>query len=134
VAKDLRYLLMRGTSLKTNNAIKIIQSMRYQNIITLDLSNNPQIGKQFYDVLGEMFLDSSFRLENLILEGNNMKDKGALALLDKVVASQTIKVINLSNNKLSDKSVPAICQMIYHCSTLNSLFIHYNLILAKGGK
>ena len=47
--------------------------------------------------------------------------------------STSLKVLNLSRNQLTDQSAKDICQVIYHCSTLVSLFLHYNRIFAKGG-
>ena len=62
-----------------------------------------------------------------------MKDRCCIDLCEKILACQSLKVLNLSHNLLTDKSTQAICQVIYHCSNLKSLFLHYNKYTAKGG-
>ena len=44
-----------------------------------------------------------------------------------------LKVLNLSKNELTDKSAQNICKIIYHCSSLKGLFLHFNKFLGKGG-
>lgn len=82
--KDIRSLIIRGASLKTAGAIKIIQAMILRRIHTLDLSNNTAIGKAFYETLGELFFEPSFHLGVLIFEANKMKDRCCIKLCERV--------------------------------------------------
>ena len=68
-----------------------------------------------------------------MLEGNNIKDKACNILCEQLLQNQALKVLNLSNNNLTDKSVMGLSNVIYNCGNLVSLFVHYNKIFGKGG-
>ena len=52
-----------------------------------------------------------------------------MALLE----SMTIRVLNLSKNCITDKSVPKLVDVISTCTSLKGLFLHHNRIFLKGG-
>ena len=52
-AKYITDLNLKDTNLQTEGAIKIVKGMA-SRIKTLDMSYNPQIGLEFYKVLGEI--------------------------------------------------------------------------------
>ena len=83
--------------------------------------------------LGIFLSDPDSRLEVLELEGCKLSDENTCQLAMALLESMTIRVVNLSKNCISDKSVPKLAQVIETCTSLKGLFLHHNRIFLKGG-
>jgi Ran GTPase-activating protein (RanGAP) involved in mRNA processing and transport len=131
-ARYVTDLKLKDTGLETAGAIKIVKGMA-SRIKSLDISYNPSIGLEFYQVLGEILQDPKASLEVLNLEGNRMGDKALEVVCEALSYSRTIKVLNLSKNEITDKGVPHVCKVLEHCGSLEGLFLHSNRIMGPGG-
>lgn len=74
-----------------------------------------------------------------------MGDKSLALLCDAIRENESLTVLNLSKNNITDRGVgvhsstaePAgtgLCKIIRHCKNLKGLFLHYNRILGPGGQ
>lgn len=86
-----------------------------KNIKFLDLSENPLMSKKFYDRLAEILELHDFKIEKLFLEGNKMKDNYCQILCNQLQEKTSLQILNLNDNKLTDKSAEYICPMIRNC-------------------
>ena len=74
VASVISEINLRNIGLTTNWALKILENLKREKILSLDLSNNPNISKQFYEALAEYLDDPCTNLRKLVLEGNKFGD------------------------------------------------------------
>ena len=66
-SKQIQELNLRGASLISITAKKIIGAMHLGSIKVLDFSFNPQLGDDFYEELSSLLFNPSFKLEVLML-------------------------------------------------------------------
>lgn len=60
--------------MNSDSGIMIIDSMVKENIKFLDLSENPGMGRKFYNKLAKYFDMKDFKIEKLFLENNKIQD------------------------------------------------------------
>lgn len=132
VKETLRELTIRSACISTHSALKLLQAVNFKNLLTIDFSHNPQISQEFYEEVNSAMAQPHVSVQNLIFEGNKMKDKNCIALCQTLYLSKTLKVLNLNKNELTDASCDLLGKLIDICGSLHSLFLHYNKIMGKG--
>jgi len=99
----------------------------------LDISNNPQLTRRFYDELSLILAEPGNLLERVELEGNNIGDRQLHELVTAMTAAKQIVYLNVSKNKISDAGARDLAMLIQECPKLRLLFAHYNRMLGFGG-
>ena len=103
--------------------------MNHQLIKELDISENKGIHKNFYVELGKFV--SRGIIEVINIEGNMIGDKTAELMIDEMLFSNHLKVLNMSKNDL--KNTDSNCKLITTVTSIRGLFLHNNKIQGKGG-
>jgi hypothetical protein len=62
----------------------------------------------------------------LNLEGNNIGDKGIIALCKMMTVNDSISFLNVSHNKISDDGGKAIAEMFRYNTKVNVFFMRWN--------
>lgn len=65
VSEVIEEINFRNIGLSTNRAIKLIQNVNKKKIKSLDISLNPMISKEFYNILAEYIDDPATELQRL---------------------------------------------------------------------
>jgi len=133
VSEVIEEINFRNIGLSTNRAIKLIENLNKKKIKSLDLSLNPMISKEFYNVLAEYIDDPLTELQKLQLEGNKIGDFNIQKLCSKIEENIKITYLNFSNNDITNIGAGFLCKMLDKNEKINVLFLHWNRIYIKGG-
>lgn len=98
----------------------------------MDLSENPNFGEKFYQEFSVALQKKDFNPEKLFFEGNKMQDDKCRILCDQLSYNPSLQILNLNNNKISDKSAKFLCLIIENCNNLLELHLSYNHIFCMG--
>lgn len=121
----LESLNLRGNRLKSFGAKKIIESLNWDNLKELDLSKN-QIGSPGIKSIKNLLENDLCSLEALGLENINLSLEGLKILCGCLKTNQTLKSLNISNNKLSRTAGQELGLMLYANTILETLDIQWN--------
>ena len=103
--------------------LKILQSVR--RIESLDISNNKLYSEKFEEV--KSFF-AAFGLKYLNLSRCHLEDETSFILGDCLLLNETIKKLNLSNNKITDMGFKSFTKLLNTNNTLEYLDLSSNLI------
>ncbi|CAD8184782.1 unnamed protein product [Paramecium octaurelia] len=104
----------------------------FSHIISLSLSNN-----QLDDSIGELLkqtITQSTKLQELYLQQNFFTSKGMIQILEGIFASQTIKTINISENKVGDQFAKKLDELKFHQCSIQFLLLRDNNFQKEGLK
>ena len=59
-----------------------------------------------------MALWDSDQLKEIKLSGCNIKDEGAIAIFDEMKTSESIAIVDLSNNEITERSFDTLIQLL----------------------
>ncbi len=96
------------------------------NLEILDISYNPRITEQTYTILRGMLEDPYKRLRQLNLEGVNCGDKGLSEIGEALTYNSHLRYLNLSRNKITDKSCETLKELLKLNNSLVILLLHWN--------
>ena len=66
------------------------------------------------------------------LENNHLGDEAIITLINELSENRLINIVNLSKNKITDKSMESLSKYLRRSSSLLELYLHYNYITCKG--
>lgn len=99
----------------------------------MSFPKNKRLRGPFYTKLQDLLEKSSqFKLQQLDLESNHIKDSTCIELCERLTQITSLRYLNLNGNELSDKSALAIGG-VCACCNLQELHLQYNRFNAKGG-
>uniref|UniRef100_A0A8C1VR65 NACHT domain-containing protein n=1 Tax=Cyprinus carpio TaxID=7962 RepID=A0A8C1VR65_CYPCA len=75
----------------------------------LDLSEN-KLGKPYWEELSALLMDSHSKVEKIILNNCELKEKSCSALASVLSSKTILKEVNLNNSRLPDSGVKEICE------------------------
>ena len=84
----------------------------------MNLSHNPSLGIQTYTFISQFIEDQSSQLNSLSLEGNKMGNEAFVILASAICYNSSIKVLNVSDNNISDSSMKVCAEMVNMASHL----------------
>jgi Ran GTPase-activating protein (RanGAP) involved in mRNA processing and transport len=99
----------------------------------LDLSYN-SIGKIGSDHICKAVTSRECRIEILELEDNKLGDFNIVTLCKSLQKNRTLKVLNLSKNYISNRSVEYIAGLLDGSFYIEEMYLHWNQITNEGGK
>ncbi len=74
------------------------------------------------------FLDGNKKIQNLYLQHNDLRMDGCLYLGSGLLLNKSLKVLNLSGNRIGTKGLQLIIESLKDNNKLQSLFLNENLI------
>lgn len=104
----------RGTSVIASGCAK--EGRYHQNLTVLDLGFNG-IGDDGCTSLSLHMVAGNHTLRNLFLSGNNVQQKGAMALASAILHGCSLSRLHLSNNNLGEEGINVIVQSIKEVET-----------------
>lgn len=126
--------MLSKTQLNTQGCIQIINSLGPQ-IETFDISNNPEIEMPAYKLLCELLESETYKLfARLELEGNQLGDQNMISFLEGLKFNTSLKLLNISQNNISDLGARAVKHYIRSNSNLRVLYMRWNSLGVKGSK
>jgi len=109
VDDSLRELNMRNSGLTSVSGIKIASALKKTQIKSVDFSENPALDLSFYSEIADLLMSPKLKIQEVIMEGNKMKDSNCKLLCTNLINSTSITVLNLSRNHITDHSCHYIC-------------------------
>lgn len=104
----------RGTSVIASGCAR--EGRRHQNLTVLDLGFNG-IGDDGCRSLSMHLVAGNHTLRNLFLSGNNIQQKGAMALASAILHGCSLSRLHLSNNNLGEEGINVLVQSIREVET-----------------
>lgn len=124
-------LSLRDNNLKGEEAMTEFETTPCK-IIELDLSEN-QIGREI-KFLRKMMVQKGSVLKKLYLDRIGLSDEGALTLFEWVQASESLRCLSLSENKLTDYIGTGLANLISSESKLEELYLTWNNFSSMAGE
>ncbi|CAK95188.1 unnamed protein product (macronuclear) [Paramecium tetraurelia] len=104
----------------------------FSQIMSLSLSNN-QLDDSFGELLKQTIAQSTI-LKELYLQQNFFTCKGMIQILEGIFESQTIKTINISDNKVGDQFAKKLDELKFHKCSIQFLLLRDNKFQKEGLK
>ncbi|CAD8108806.1 unnamed protein product [Paramecium sonneborni] len=104
----------------------------FSHIISLSLSNN-----QLDDSIGELLKQTitlSIQIKELYLQQNLFTSVGMIQILEGIFATQTIKTINISSNKIGDHFAKKLDELKFQKCSIEFLLLRNNSFQKQGLK
>ncbi|CAD8101826.1 unnamed protein product [Paramecium sonneborni] len=104
----------------------------FSNIISLSLSNN-----QLDDSIGDLLKQTitlSLQIQELYLQQNQFTSVGMIQILEGIFATQTIKTINISSNKIGDHFAMKLDELKFQKCSIEFLLLRDNNFKKQGLK
>lgn len=118
----------------TNQGIsEMMAALQLNTVLTTIRFKDRPLPPRGAQAFAELIRTSS-TLINLTLSNTMLKDDGLRMITDSVCQNPIMQTLELSYNRIHDKSAPYIGYMIKVCTNLRSLDISYNELSAVGAK
>jgi len=132
-ANNIGSIIMKNTQLeelhlgknmiRTNGIIKMLSSLHITALKVFDISNNEISSKAAVDIAH--VLSEQDKLEMLNLAGNELQD-GLAIIVKKLKCYSTLKILDISNNNASIKTIDCIAIILCFQSKLEKLYLGGN--------
>lgn len=104
-----------------------------ESLESLDISENKKFKKEFYELISNKYISNPYsNLNTLRLGGNQIGDEIASLLCEKLLYASPIRVLDLSNNLIGNKTAFLIADVISADKNLIALYLNWNKITQKG--
>ena len=120
----LEQLYLNGNNLQAMGISTIVSKLpNIHSLKIFDISQNAVNSEAAGDIAH--FLSKQVKLEQLILGGNNLQD-GLLVIISQLKCYPTLKVLDISNNSASIKTIDCIAILLCFQAKLDKLFLGGN--------
>lgn len=92
----------------------------------MNLTQNPKLGFATYNLIASIAEDQYKKLKTLTFEGNKMGDQCFVILASALCYNNTVTVLNMNDNNITDSSMKVCAEMIHMASHLQALFLSWN--------
>jgi Ran GTPase-activating protein (RanGAP) involved in mRNA processing and transport len=107
-------------------------NLKYVGLI--DLGVKLETSRKIHAITGQLALKRC-RIESLCLNGNQIGVRGALALAQGLCLNRSVKILDLSRNRLGPKGCHLLCEALREpTSAIKSLDLSYNEIQNLGAR
>lgn len=137
LAKSFKFLNPTKLNLHNNRisykaAGTVLTAIGHTDCTEVDLSKN-EIGFRGITELAPVLENSFCKIQLLSLESNKLGDKPVCELSNALKINHSLIKLNLGHNLLTDIAGSAIGDMLFDNFRLETLYLHWNKIRAKGG-
>lgn len=108
-AKYVNFLNLRNCSLTDKSAIAILSKMDRCVVTHIDLSENPNLTKKFYEFFAELIVDTGTNLRCLEIEKNHIDYATLNRLIQALIDANKIQILNLNQCGIDDRASKLIC-------------------------
>ncbi|KAL4497331.1 hypothetical protein ABPG72_011266 [Tetrahymena utriculariae] len=124
---------LKDNNLTSSSLSKIVQSLP-RNIQKLNLAENTKLGKEGILHLAPALQQKKYiYLSDVNLENTNLQDEGAQLIIQSLINSTNVQVLNLSRNSITDAVTPVLKQFLEASDSLSELYMHWNKLTSIAG-
>ncbi|KAL4510557.1 hypothetical protein ABPG72_004711 [Tetrahymena utriculariae] len=128
---NINQFQLQNNRISSQSSNALIQQIM-KNAKLINISNN-RIGKVGCDQISLQISQKYCRLEVLNLGGNKLGDTAVKDLFQSILKNQNLRILDLSDNNLSDNASQYLGQIVKTCSIFE-LYIGWNQLRASSGK
>lgn len=128
--KNSGYTLSLSNNRLSQKGVDFIFEKMNSNIRKLDISNNPHVK---HINTHKLITDYNTKLTALNVEGNQTGDNLVVKLAEAIIVRPILKILNLSENLITNKGAIVIAEMLKENNSLIVLQLRWNYIKSKGG-
>ncbi|XP_072131173.1 NACHT, LRR and PYD domains-containing protein 3-like isoform X1 [Mobula birostris] len=127
-------LWLNNVSLTDSGAKHLTSTLSTNRSLTELVLNDNKLGESGVKLLSEALRNSDCKIQQLCLGGVSLTDNGAKDLTSALSTNQSLMVLNLESNLLTDLSVPALCRFVQALPTLEHIRLLRNQFSQAGEK
>jgi NLR family CARD domain-containing protein 3 len=131
--KDVGTLNLKSNRLSDSGAAQILTTLEYKNTKKIILSDN-KISIRSIDMLVKLIKSNESKLKVLELENTHMSEKSVNNLCRVISEDKRLTKLSLAKNNIGQGSTKALAEMLKYNQTLKYLDLHWNCIgISSGG-
>lgn len=131
VVKNVETLNLKDNRLSDSGAAKILNKLISKNIKRIILSDN-RISSQSISCMVKILTGSDSRVKVLELENTHLSEKSVVALCRILTENKILVKLSLAKNNIGEASAGGLAEMLKYNQTLKYLDLHWNT-LGNGG-
>ena len=131
IVKDIETLNLKDNRLSDSGAAKILNRLISRNMKRIIMSDN-KISTQSISCIVRILTGSESRIKVLELENTHLSDRSVISLCRTLTENKMLMKLSLAKNNISESCTSALAEMLKYNQTLRDLDLHWNS-LGNGG-
>ena len=124
---SLEELWLGGNHLGSSTVMIVNALMQVTTLKVLNLNDNQNRSEELAPALTSI-ISHNKSMESLLLSDNNLNDDGVIKIAQSLCKHNTLKVINLQSNNITEKAAEALASIISSNTGLEELYLGNNTI------
>lgn len=129
--KSVQRLNLQANRLTEVGTLRILSSVEFRDLKHLNLCQN-RIGDRSVNRLVDVLDDRRCVVKSLNLENCALSPRAIKEICASLESNKSVRILNLAKNRINEKSVHFVAELIFRNDKLESLDLHWNHIRGDG--